>query len=291
MSLKSYYEITKPGIVYGNAIPVIGSFLLASNGQVQWGLFTATVIGIGLVMASSCVFNNVIDRDIDAKMSRTKSRPVVAGRISVPAALAYGTLLGLAGFSLLFFGANMLTAEVAALGFFFYVVMYSMWWKRGSVWGTEIGSVSGAVPAVVGYVAVKDRIDLAAVLLFALMVAWQMPHFYGIAIRLFDDYTAAKIPALPLVRGMHAAKVQMTVYVIAFIAAASLLTAFGYCGYVYLAVVLLFGLAWLSICLKGFRIPDNDKKENALWARRVFLFSLWVLLATFTAMGLSPLLV
>ena len=288
MSIKSYYEITKPGIVYGNAIPVIGGFLLASRGSVSWTLFAAALIGISLVMASSCVFNNVIDRDIDAKMGRTKNRAVVTGRISKRAALLYATLLGLAGFAALLLRVNVLAAEVAALGFFFYVCMYSMWWKRRSVWGTEIGSVSGAVPAVVGYVAVTNSIDLAAVILFALMVAWQMPHFYAIAIRLADDYAAAGIPVLPLARGMRAAKVQMTAYIVATVLFSALLTAFGYCGYAFLAVILLFGFAWLRKCLKGFRIPDDDKKENALWARSVFLFSLWVLLTTFAAAGLSP---
>ncbi len=287
MSFKNYYRLAKPGIVYGNLVPVIGAFLLASHGQVRPVTFTATLAGIALLMGSSCVFNNVIDRDIDAKMNRTKNRATVTGQISVRAALLYGTVLGAVGLALLLPYANFTAAAVGAVGFFFYVVLYSMWAKRHTVWATEIGSVAGAVPPVVGYVAVTDRLDLAAVLLFALMVAWQMPHFYGIAIRLADDYAAAKIPALPLARGLRAAKVRMTGYIVAFIVAASLLTVLGYTGYVYLAVVLLFGLAWLRLCLLGFSIPDQDK-ANAPWARRVFLFSLWVLLATFAAMGLSP---
>lgn len=286
MNLKHYYEITKPGIVYGNAVPVIGGYLLASHGRFDLGLFSATLVGISLGIASSCVFNNVIDRDIDAKMSRTKNRAVPAGIISTPAALAYGTVLGLAGFALLLLHVNALAAAASAIGFIFYIFIYSMWGKRNSVWGTEAGSIAGAMPPVVGYVAVANRIDLAALILFALMVAWQMPHFYAIAVRLSDEYAAAKIPALPLVRGMYATKVQTLAYIVAYVIFASSLTFYGYCGFLYLAIVLWFGLNWLRIAKQWFRIPDGSN-QNAPWARRVFLYSLQVLMATFGAMVLS----
>src|SRR5690348_2228318 len=156
--------------------------------------------GLAFVMASGCVFNNYIDRDIDAAMGRTKDRALVVGRISKRAAFVYGTMLGAAGFGLLVFFTNMLTVAVAGTGFFFYVFMYSLWSKRRTVHSTIIGSVAGATPPIVGYAATSGRLDLAAALLFLTLVLWQMPHFYAIGIRRFGEYAAAGIPILPVDR-------------------------------------------------------------------------------------------
>src|SRR5512135_3581416 len=130
MSLKDYCRLAKPGMVYGNLIPVIGGFALASRGDVRLGLFAATIVGAILGMASACVCNNAIDHDVDAKMRRTKHRAVAAGRISRRSALVYGMALGIAGAAVYALGVNFAAIAVGAVGFFFYVFMYSMWWKR-----------------------------------------------------------------------------------------------------------------------------------------------------------------
>ena len=285
-SLKAYYGIAKPGMVYGNAIPFIGGFALAARGDFRPPVFLAALAGLSLVMASGCVFNNLIDRDIDAKMGRTKDRALASGRVPARSAAVYGLILGLAGFGLLASFVNLAALAAAALGFFFYVFMYSLWWKRRSPLGTAVGSVAGAMPPVVGYAAASGRIDLAAFLLFAIMAAWQMPHFFAIAIRRKDDYAAAGVPVLPLVKGVRATKRQTLVYIVAFTVLASSLTLFGYCGYAYLAVALALSLAWLALCLAGFRIPEGDAR-NAQWARRMFFFSLLVMIALFAAIALS----
>src|SRR3989442_676200 len=148
--MRNYYQLTKPGLVYGNAVAVIAGFALASRGNFNFTLFLETLIGISLVMASGCVFNNYIDRDIDAVMERTKDRALVIGAVSGRGTLVYGTLLGALGFLALALWTNLLTVIVALTGFFFYVVLYTILSKRRSVYGTVIGSVSGAVPPVVG---------------------------------------------------------------------------------------------------------------------------------------------
>lgn len=287
MSLRNYYEIAKPRMVYGNLVPLISGYVLATGGVVRFWPFVATLVGSALGMASGCVFNNVIDQDIDAKMRRTKNRAVPAGHISSTAALVYATALGAAGFTILVVYVNPVAMAVGALGFFFYVFMYSMWWKRRSTLGTAMGSVAGAVPPVVGYVAATGKIDTAAVVIFAMMVAWQMPHFFAIAIRHADDYVAAGIPALPLVRGMRAAKVQMLLYVIAFIVLSTLLTAFGYADYAYLVIVLALGLVWLGLSLKGFAVPDKNKEANVAWAKEMFVWSLVVMVGLFVTIALT----
>ncbi len=146
MMFKQYLQVTKPGIIFGNLISVIGGFLLASKGSIDYPLFIYTLVGVSLVVASGCVFNNYIDRDIDRKMERTKNRVLVKGLISPAVSLVYATLLGIAGFMLLWFGANPLACWLGVMGFVVYVGVYSLYMKRHSVYGTLIGSLSGAAP-------------------------------------------------------------------------------------------------------------------------------------------------
>ncbi len=265
---KKYYRLAKPGMIYGNSLFAIGGFFLASKGHIHFSLFLAMLVGLALVMASGCVFNNYLDRDIDAKMSRTKKRALVAGSISGQNALIYACLLGLAGSTILGVWTNTLTQLIALAGLFAYVVLYGFG-KRRTVHGTVIGSISGAIPPVVGYCAVTDHLDGGALLLFLILVFWQMPHFYAIAIYRFKDYAAAKIPVLPLKKGIRATKLQIAGYIVAFIAASVQLTVFGYTGYSYLVVMAIVGAAWLRLALLGFKTKD----DNA-WARKVFFTSL-----------------
>jgi len=282
--LKEYYRLTKPGIVYGNVFTTIAAFLFASRLHIAPLLFLATALGIGLVIASACVFNNYIDRDIDRRMERTKDRALVSGAIPAWKALAFGAILGLCGILLLYAYVNSLSALIAVLGFVFYVFIYG-WAKRTSHWGTVVGSISGSVPIVVGYTAVTGRFDLAAALLFLILALWQMPHFYAIAMYRLDEYVAAGIPVLPARKGMKTTKLYIALYILAFIVATCSLTFFGYTGYVYLAVMLFFGLAWLSRCLQSFKASDDMRS-----GRRIFLFSLIVLVAFSVALAMGPIL-
>lgn len=270
---KIYYQLTKPGIIYGNAITTVAGFLLASNGEIDWRLFSATLVGISLVIASACVFNNLIDRDIDERMERTKNRALVTGSVSATSAILYATVLGIVGFVVLWLYANLLAMLIAFAGWFVYVCLYSPL-KRRSIYATLAGSIAGAVPPAVGYTAVTNKFDLGAILLFFILVSWQMPHFYAIAIRRLDEYKAAAIPILALKKGVYFTKINILVYILGFIISASLLTVFGYTGYVYLAVALILGLTWLWMGVEGFK-ASNDQ----VWARKMFLFSLVVILA------------
>lgn len=282
MSLKHYIQITKPGIIFGNVLSVAGGFFLAAQGHVDFMLFLATVIGTSLVVASGCVFNNWIDRDIDVKMERTKNRAMVQGAISSPVALAYATLLGLAGFGLLYFKANALAALCGLIGFVIYVGFYSLYLKRKSVHGTLVGSLSGAMPPVIGYCAVSGQFDLAALTLLVMFSLWQMPHSYAIAIFRFNDYRAASIPVLPVARGVQAAKKQILWYIVAFLVATLMLTVGGYAGLGYLAVAAAMGLYWLYMAWRGNKVADDR-----LWARKVFAFSIFTITALSVMMSVD----
>ncbi|GED21642.1 protoheme IX farnesyltransferase 2 [Halomonas halmophila] len=274
---KDYLTITKPGIIGGNVIAVLGGFFLAARGDVDPWLLLATVAGLALVIASGCAFNNVIDRDIDALMQRTQSRPLVQGRLTSVATLRFATLLGVAGFALLGVFTNWITLGLAVFGFAIYVGVYSLYMKRHSEYGTLVGSLSGAMPPVVGYCAVTGQFDTGALTLLVIFCLWQMPHSYAIAIFRLQDYQAARIPVLPVVRGIKTAKHYILGYILAFVLASLALSVAGYAGPGYFIVALLMGLYWVYLAMQGYRAHDE-----ARWAKRVFAFSI----ITITALSL-----
>jgi heme o synthase len=267
--IKNYALVAKPGIVGGNLISAAAGFLLASKGRVDGALLPATLIGISLVVASGCVFNNCIDRKIDRKMIRTRHRAMAQGLIKLKVALSYATILGLGGLSLLWAATNLLAVSIVLAGLVMYVGVYSLYLKRTSVYGALIGSFAGAAPPLAGYCAVTGTFDLGAVILLSIFSLWQMPHCYAIAVFRLDDYTHAAIPVLPVKQGTAAAKKHMVGYILAFMAASLMLTVGGYTGYRTLAVATGLGLSWLYMAWSGYKAADER-----LWGRKLFIFSI-----------------
>jgi len=281
--IQVYYVLTKPGIIFGNVITTIAGFALASRGHFNLFLFLMTVLGISILMGSACVFNNVIDRHADQKMSRTKDRALAIGAISITQALIFALILGIIGIGVLAFYTPMLTVWIGALGFFFYVVMYSFW-KYHSSYGTLIGSLSGAVPPLVGYTAACGHFDAGALILFLIIVLWQMPHFYAIALYRLTDYAAAAIPVLPLKKGSLVTKLHMLSYILAYILVSSMLFLLGYSGYFYLITASVLGFVWLYLALQGFKAV-----EEVFWAKQMFKLSLIVVLVQSVVMSVDTL--
>lgn len=281
--LASYYWLCKPGIVYGNAIVAAGAFLLAARGVIDIELLMAMIGGTSLVIACGCVFNNFIDRDLDRRMDRTHNRALVTGQISSHSAIIFASLLGCLGFGLLS-RTNPLTMLIGLIGLVVYVVVYGFF-KRRSIHGTLIGSVAGSMPPVAGYVAVSNRIDGGALILFLILTFWQMAHFYAIAIYRLADYRAAGLPVMPVVKGVAATRRQIMAYIVAFILACAALTFYGYSGYSFLVVIGGLGLGWLYIAIDGFGVAADSS-----WAQRVFVFSLLLIVASPLMWSLSSLL-
>jgi protoheme IX farnesyltransferase len=267
--IKNYVLVAKPGIVFGNLISAAAGFFLASKGQVDGVALPATLIGISLVVASGCIFNNYVDRSLDRKMLRTRHRVLAQGLISPKIALTYATLLGLAGLSLLWAATNLLSVVIVLSGFVIYVGVYSLYLKRNSVYAALIGSLAGAAPPLAGYCAVTGAFDLGAVILLSIFSLWQMPHCYAIAVFRFDDYMAAAIPVLPVKQGIAAAKKHMVGYILAFMVATLMLTFGGYTGYSTFAVATVLGLSWLYMAWSGYQA-----KDERLWAKKLFIFSI-----------------
>jgi protoheme IX farnesyltransferase len=279
--IRTYYYLTKPGIIFGNLLTAAAGFFLASRGEPDLAIGLGMLAGLGLVIASACVFNNVMDRRIDSLMTRTRRRALVRGSVKPVPALVYATILGFAGFALLITYTNLLATWLAAGGFIIYLLAYGFSKRRWPA-GTVVGSFAGAVPPVVGYTAVTGRFDSAALVLFGILVLWQMPHFYSIAIFRLDDYKSARIPVLPARRGTGITKIYILMYIVAFALVAPLLTPLGYTGLIYLTVAGILALSWLWLALQGLRAADD-----ARWARRMFGWSLIVITALSATIALG----
>ena len=267
--IKNYVLVAKPGIIFGNLISAAAGFFLASKGRVDSSVLLATLSGISLVVASGGVFNNCVDRKIDRIMIRTRHRALAQGLISLQSAVAYATLLGLAGLALLSASTNLLAVAIVLAGLVIYVGVYSLYLKRHSVYAALIGSLAGATPPLAGYCAVTGSFDLGAMILLAVFSLWQLPHCYAIAVFRLDDYHAASIPVLPVRKGAVAAKKHMVGYILAFMAATLMLTFAGYTGYSTLAVATVLCLSWLYMAWWGYKA-----KDERLWAKKLFIFSI-----------------
>lgn len=267
-----FLSLTKPGIIFGNIITLCGGYFLGSQYGFKFGLLLIVIVAMAMVVACGCVFNNYIDRDIDCLMERTKNRVLVQGLIPAWVALIYAALLGVFGLVLLYWLVNALTAFVAIIGLFFYVVVYSLWLKRRSIYSTAAGGVAGAIPPVVGYCAVTNRFDTGAVILFAILFFWQLPHSYAIAIFRAKDYALASIPVLPLKKNMHYTKVLMLLCVAAFAVATIMPSLLGYTGVIYLVIALCLAASWLTLAYQGLKRSDDIR-----WARKMFSTSIFTI--------------
>ncbi len=279
VSIRDYIQLTKPGILRSNLIAAFAGFWVASQGNVQWSLLIYMLIGTTLVMASSCVFNNYLDRNYDGLMERTSGRPLPSGRIAARRVFVYAAILGALGLMVLFLLTNMLAAWLGIVGMIVYVIIYTAWLKRSSTLSTVMGSFSGAMPPVIGYTAVTGSMDAGAWILFGILFLWQPPHFWALGIRRMEEYRAAGFHILPVVKGVHRTKLQMIPYVVLLIPVSLLLYFMDYVGVYYFIAALVLGVVWLLLCLAGFATKDDDR-----WAKRNFIFSINYLLITFLVM-------
>lgn len=271
--VREYYQLAKPGIVKGNLLSLLAGYFLATS---LYGFDLLALVGVllgtALVIASGCVYNNYLDRHIDAKMDRTKNRALVLHTISASDALVYATILGVIGLGVLWLLVNPLVTLLGAIGLVWYVCIYGFA-KRQTPWSTLIGTACGAIPPVAGYAATSGQLDLAALLLFVILVVWQMPHFYAIAIRREAEYRAGGIPVLAVVKGAKLTKQRIVAYMVVFCATVPLLSVYGYTGLTYLVLSIALAVYWLTIALRTWHEPDDKK-----WAGRIFGVSLLVLL-------------
>ena len=211
-TLDNYLELTKPRIIVLLLITTYAAMLMAERGIPPLLLTLWTLLGGALASASGGAFNCVWDRDIDGMMKRTAHRPVAAGRIGVPAALIYASVLAIVSFAMLYLLVNPLAAWLALGGNAFYVFVYTMWLKRVTALNIVIGGAAGAVPPLVGWAAVTHQVGSPALGLFALIFLWTPPHFWALALMTNIDYDKANIPMFPNVYGTDRTKREILYY-------------------------------------------------------------------------------
>lgn len=273
-------SLIKIGIINSNLITAFTGFWLAifftnTSITMHWNTFFLTMFGSALVIAGGCILNNWYDVDIDPIMTRTKNRPTVTGFFSLRSVLIMGIITSVIGFVLL-----SLTTIVAAIfgfiGWFIYVVLYTMWSKRKYTLNTIVGSFSGAVPPLIGWTAVSPEFHIVPFALFLIMFIWQTPHFLSLAMKKRDDYKAANVPMLPVVYGFEFTKRQIVVYIACLLPLPLLLTSL---GTTFVVIATILNLAWLIIGFRGFFVKDNLK-----WANMIFFYSLNYLTVIFVLM-------
>jgi protoheme IX farnesyltransferase len=247
--LRAYVELTKPRIIELLLITTVPAMVVAAGGWPGTWLVVATLIGGTMSAAGANALNQVMDRDIDEKMGRTRRRPVPTARVEPPQGIRFGVLLGIAGFAWLWGTTNLLSAALSTAGLLFYVFVYTLYLKRRSVQNIVIGGAAGAVPPLVGWAAVTGSLALPAWLMFALVFYWTPPHFWALAIRYRDDYAAAGVPMLPVVAGIERTVDQIVIYSAVLVAVSFMLAATPAVGWLYLGAALvlgvgLFGAAW-----------------------------------------------
>lgn len=268
---KVLFESIKIGIIKSNLIAMIAGLSMAMfvhgiSFFDKIGTMVLALIGTVFVIGAAGIFNNLYDRDIDIVMERTKNRPTVSGIIDVWSGLFIGGWIAVGGLIALYI-ASPLSAFLGFLGLFIYVVPYTIWTKRRTIYNTEVGSLSGAMPPLIGWAAISpDILHPGAVALFVLMLIWQMPHFYAIGIRRMEEYRAANIPMLPVVKGIRRTYLQMNAYLVALFLSSFLFWSFN--PYIAVANAIL-SLGWLILSINGYRRKQEDK-----WARSMFIFSL-----------------
>ncbi|PLR79205.1 protoheme IX farnesyltransferase [Bacillus sp. V3-13] len=281
-----FLALIKIGIVNSNLITTFTGLWLALHFTDKGFLNNLdivffTLVGSSLIIAGSCSINNYIDRDIDHLMERTKNRPTVTGRVNPSKVITLGILLiGLGTLSLLL--ATPAAALIGLIGVFSYVFLYTMWSKRKYVSNTIVGSVSGAVPPLIGWAAIDGSLDPVAWALFLIMFVWQPPHFYALAMRRVEEYRAAGIPMLPVVKGYSTTKKHIIAWVAALFPLPLLLTSLG-TPFLILATVL--NLGWFILGIYGYKLKDDIK-----WAKLMFIYSLQYLTIMFVAMVIVTLI-
>ncbi|WP_268795833.1 heme o synthase [Paenibacillus sp. Soil522] len=280
--LKDLIALTKPRLLRLNVFAALGGFLVASKWDINVPLLIWVLIGSTLTIASATVINNYWDRELDLKMERTKDRALPTGRMQPGTVLIYGIILGIAGLFILFALVKPLAGWLGLLGWFVYIVIYTMWLKRTSTWSTSVGGISGAMPPVIGYCAVTNEVDAGAWILFALLFLWQPAHFWSLAIRRVEEYRAAGFPLLPVVKGIKRTKLQMIPYILLLLPTGILFYTYEYVGIYFLIISVLGGVVWLVHTLRGTGAKDTEK-----WAKTNFLISVNYLMVVFIVMILN----
>ena len=280
MNLSSYINLCKPKIVALLTITALIGMLLSVNfytnlTNVINGL--ASLVGFALLAAASAALNQIFDRETDKNMSRTQSRPLAAGNISLTEALTFTAILLFVGSSLMLYFSNLLTLMITTFGFIFYSLIYTIYLKWATPQNIVIGGLSGALPPLIGWTAVSNEISLMPLILVLIIFLWTPPHFWPLAIDRMEEYKKEGVPMMPIAKGVTRTKKEMVVYAVLLLVASLAPYIYGLAGIFYLVTTTALNLYFIYLCL----IYLNDK-DNQL-SMKIFNFSVKYMFLFFLA--------
>jgi heme o synthase len=289
---KAYITLMKLRVVEQLLITTVPTMFVAQRGVPNLWLIVATIIGGTLAAGGANAINMVIDRDIDAIMERTKHRPLVTGALSPRHALIFAISIEAAAFGWLWWQVNLLSAVLAVAACLFYVFVYTLWLKRSSVENIVIGGAAGAVPVLIGWSAVLNRVDWAPIVMFAVIFVWTPPHFWALAVKYKDDYGKAGVPMLPSVASMKTTATRIVAYTVVLWALSMLVWPVAKLSWFYGSVAALLGAMFLAGAVKLYQTGTNGSESSAVTkdAMKLFVFSNVYISVLFIAMGVDRLL-
>jgi protoheme IX farnesyltransferase len=276
---RDYLALTKPRIIALLLVTTVATMLVADPAGPPIVIVIWTMLGGYLAAGGAGAINHYLDREVDARMARTRRRPLVSGRIEPLHGLLFGIALGALAFTQLAITVNLLAATLAMAGLLGYVFVYTLWLKPLTPQNIVIGGAAGAVPPLVGWAAATGGLSVDALYPFAIVFFWTPPHFWALSLLIKDDYARTGVPMLPVVRGEDETRRQILIYAVVLLAISLLPTIGGLFGAIYLAAALLLGGAFCALAL---RLRARPTKSAAL---RLYLYSLVYLALLFAAMA------
>jgi protoheme IX farnesyltransferase len=275
---RDYLALTKPRVVALIVLTAVVGALLATPGLPPLDALLFGNLGIALAAASAAAVNHVLDRHIDARMGRTRNRPLPSGHLTPTRALAFAFVLAATSMTILLAFVNVLTAVLTFCSLIVYAVIYTVWLKRATPQNIVIGGAAGAAPPVLGWVAVTGHVEPQALLLFLIIFAWTPPHFWALAIARRHDYVRADIPMLPVTHGVEFTRLHVLLYTLILCVATMLPFMIGMSGPIYLGIALALNarFLWLAFALKFTRRDELPM--------RMFRFSISYLMWLFLAL-------
>jgi heme o synthase len=279
--LRDYIALTKPRIISLLLVTTVATMVVAAPEGLALSTVLWTMLGGYLAAGGAGAINHYLDRERDARMARTRARPLVSGKIEPLHGLEFGIALGVLAFVQLALTVNLLAAALAMAGLLGYVFVYTMWLKPLTPQNIVIGGAAGAVPPLVGWAAATGGLTLDALYPFAIVFLWTPPHFWALSLLIKDDYARTGVPMLPVVRGDEATRRQIVVYAGVLVAFTVLPVATGLFGGIYLVAALILGAGFLGLAVRLARSPSRAA------ALRLYLSSLAYLALLFTAMAVD----
>ena len=275
---RDYFELTKPRVVALMLLCALVGMLLASTSLPTLAQVVYTLVGIALVAGSAATVNHIADAKVDARMERTRDRPVAKGRVSAIAGGLFAASTGLAGMLLLYFLVNPLTAWLNLASWVGYGLFYTLYLKRATPQNIVIGGLFGAAPPLFGWTAVTGSVDPEALLLVLIIFVWTPPHFWALALDRKAEYAEAGVPMLPITHGEGFTRQQILYYTLLLFVASLLPFLVNMSGALYLLTAVLLGAGFVYLAIKLMR---NDSGKTAI---RTFHYSILYLLILFLVM-------